>query len=59
MKYEYPVMLLTHNEETIKRKLRRMRKMIAADGSSDDSDEGSINFDSFSTLGFLNKLYFS
>ena len=27
--------------------------MVAADGSSDDSDEGSINFDSFSTLGFL------
>jgi len=33
-----------------------MRKMVAADGSSDDSDDGSINFDSFSTLGFLDHL---
>ena len=47
------MMLLTNNEYTFRRRLRRMRKMVAADGSSDDSDEGSINFDSFSTLGFL------
>lgn len=50
------MMLLTRNEDTFKRKLRRMKKMIAADASSDDSDEGSINYDTFSTIGFLNNL---
>ena len=44
MRYEYPMMLLTRNEETFKRRLRRMRKMVAADASSDDSDNESVNF---------------
>lgn len=44
MRYEYPMMLLTRNEETFRRRLRRMRKMIAADASSDDSDNESVNF---------------
>jgi hypothetical protein len=49
------MMLLTKNEPTFRRRLRRLKRNVAADASSDDDSENcSFNFDSFSTHGFLN-----
>ena len=56
MTYEYPTMIVTSYRSIYQRRLRRMRKMVASDGSSDYSEDdvyyGKYN-NTFSSI-FLN-----
>ena len=57
MKFEYPMMVITQKKSIMQRRLRRIRKMKAADASSDDSDEESADFEnSLTQTGILKHL---
>lgn len=53
---ELPLMFLTNTKKIFKTRLRRLRKMKASDGSSDESEIESDHEDEFSSNGFLRSL---